>query len=341
MAIIDSTLSTLEQIRTKVRRLTRSPSTSQLAVSDIDNYVNNFVLYDFPETLRLFSLRKTLTFYTAPNIDTYENNTTVTTDPLYNFKNKYVSIHNPVYVGGFQQFFSQSQEQFYGIYPAVNNVFQIGIGNGVTTNFSGTLSSFPVLRNKVTFTSADVNNNPLVLVDTPYSALLGYIDDPGIPQVGVPDPANVINYNTGLYNITFSAAPDVSEPIYAQTVPYVASRPAGVLFYADKFVFRPVPDKAYRVEMEAYVRPTELLAAGDMPELSQWWQYIAYGAAKKVFEDRMDMESISNIMVELKNQEALVLRRCIDIQTKERTATIYTEQTGITGGGFGFGGSSY
>ncbi len=84
--------STLQAIRTKVRRLTRSPSLSQISDVQIDEYINTFIQYDFPEHLRLFSLRTLLTFYTQPGVDVYETNTTVVTDPLYNFKNKYVAI---------------------------------------------------------------------------------------------------------------------------------------------------------------------------------------------------------------------------------------------------------
>ena len=75
-----------------------------------------------------------------------------------------------------------------------------------------------------------------------------------------------------------------------------------------------------------YRRPTELLLVGQSPELEQWWQYIAYGASKKVFEDRMDMQSVQMIMPEFNKQERLVLRRTIVQQTNERVATIYTEQ---------------
>ena len=77
--------------------------------------------------------------------------------------------------------------------------------------------------------------------------------------------------------------------------------------------------------MDVYVRPTELLAGGSSPELEQWWQYIAYGAAKKIFEDRSDPDSVQQIIPEYKEQERLVLRRTIVQQTKERTATIYTD----------------
>ena len=69
-----------------------------------------------------------------------------------------------------------------------------------------------------------------------------------------------------------------------------------------------------------------MLEDADEPEISQWWQYIAYGAAKKVFEDRMDIESIQAIMPELMRQRSLVLQRLVVQQSGERTATIYTEK---------------
>jgi hypothetical protein len=78
--------------------------------------------------------------------------------------------------------------------------------------------------------------------------------------------------------------------------------------------------------MEVYRRPTELLSNGQSPELEQWWQYIAYGAAKKIFEDRGDIQSIQIIMPEFLAQQRLVLRKTIDQQTNERTATIFSEQ---------------
>ena len=76
---------TLQAIQTKVRRLTRSPSESQLSTVDLNNYINTSILYDFPEHLRLFKLRTVLTFYTHPYQDVYYTNPTDQDDPLYNF----------------------------------------------------------------------------------------------------------------------------------------------------------------------------------------------------------------------------------------------------------------
>jgi len=335
----DTTLSTLANIRTKVRRLTRAPSSAQLTDADIDQYVNTFVLYDFPEHLRLFSLRTTFTFFAQPYIDTYETTNTTPTDPLYNFKNKYISVHPPIYIGGYDSFYSQSREQFFGIYPFINFVQQIGTGDGSTTTFTGTITNGPILQNNVLFDSLDANNGSIVLEDVPRVGSL--IGDLVVPNAATS--YGTINYVTGAYDFTFPVTPGAGAVVNSQTVPYVPSRPLGMLFYDDKFTLRPVPDQAYRINMEVYIRPTELLDSTQSPELAQWWQYIAYGAAKKVFEDRMDMDSVQMILPEYKKQEALVLRKTIVQLTNERTATIYTEQTGMSGfgGGWGFGGGLY
>ena len=66
----------------------------------------------------------------------------------------------------------------------------------------------------------------------------------------------------------------------------------------------------------------------------QWWQYLSYGAAKKIFEDSQDPEGIAQIMGGFKEQENLVLYRNIVQQTNERTATIYTEMTAFPYGNF-------
>lgn len=345
--------STLEAIRTKVRRLTRSPSTSQITNDQIDEYVNTSVLYDLPENLRLFTLRKTFTFFTEPNIDQYSTINVATfpasTEPMVDFKNKYITIEQPVYVGGYEQFLSQDREQFFNLYPRLNNDRMEGTGDDATTLFTGTLTDIPVLQNQVLFSSIDSSGGGMSMVDVPVvDATTGVPtvngnlyeagSEPSTPPTAV-TATNTINYVTGVFAVTFPSAPGSAENVDSQVVPYVANRPTSVLFYDNTFHFRPVPDKPYRVEMDVYVQPAELLAAASEPELDQWWQYIAYLTSKKVFEDRMDLESVQMIMPELKNQERLALRRTIVMQTKERTATIYTDQ--LDRGGWNWWGQNF
>jgi hypothetical protein len=338
--------STLSTIKTKVRRLTRSPSDAQLSDTDLNQYINTFLIYDFPQHLQLFDLRTTFTFFTEPFIDTYTTNTTDPTSPFYDFNNKYTSIHEPVYIAGYQQFYTQSREQFFGIYPMVNSIQSIGaVGDSARTHFTGVINfggytgaiqpnptvGPALLQNNVLFSSVDINGNGCNLNDVPVSATLGNL-------VGTVGAASTINYITGAFDITFAVAPAIGAPINSQTVPYQPALPQAVLFYQDTFTLRPVPDQPYRVNLEAYVLPTVLLANNLAPDIQQWWQYIAYGAAKKIFEDRMDLESVQQIMPEFKMQGSLVIRKTIKQYTNERTATIFTEQCGgLTSGGFGWG----
>lgn len=330
----DSTLSTLDKIRIKVRRLSRSPSPSQISDSEIDEYINTFVLYDFPEHMRMFYLRQTLTFYTRPNVDTYSTNTTVVTDPLYNFKNRYLTTASPVYIAGVPAYFTQSREQFYGIYPKYSSIQSIGTtGNGILTNFTGTLSGVPVLANNVVFDSIDINGNGLVLADDGLGNLL-------VPDGVATVPASTINYLTGAYVLNFPVAPMAAAVINSQTYPFAPSRPSAMLYYSGDFILRPVPDQPYAVNLEVFVRPSELLTNSQQPELAEWAQYIAYGATKKIFEDRMDQESVQIIMPEFHKQELLILRRTLVQNSNQRTATIYTEQAGI-GTGFNWSGNNF
>lgn len=317
----------LEAIQNKARLLTRTLSTAQLSDADLDYYINTFVLYDIPEELRLFELKTTFTFFTEPYKDVYLTDKSVPiTDPLYNFKNLYISVHTPLYIAGFQQFYSQSREQFFAIYPFLNNIQSIGTaGDGVTTVYTGVLPNIPVLRNQVLFSSVDAANTGLELHDDGLGNLLGTGN-------------GTIDYVTGAFTLNFTTAPRTGQAIDSQTVPYVPSLPQAMLYYDDKFTLRPVPDQPYRVEFDVFRRPTELLANNPEPDLEQWWQYIAYGTAKKIFEDRMDTESIQQILPEFKNQEAFVRRRTLVQLSNQRVATIYSEQTTMSSGWGGWNG---
>lgn len=331
--------STLAAIRTKVRRLTKSPSVSQISDTQIDEYVNTFILYDLPEHLRLFALHSTLTFYTSAGIDTYSTNTTNPNDPLFNFKNKYISVNNPVYIAGYKAMFTQSREQFFNIYPFLSSIQTQTLGDGVATNFTGNISqgTVPILRNNVLFTSVDAALNSMTMIDLPVDSQFGvlYAQNSAVPAPIVPL-NNFINYLTGQFSVTFPNPPAAQANINSEVVPYVPSLPQAMLYYDDIFTLRPVPNSSYAVNLEVYNRPSELLTAGSVPQLEQWWQYIAYGASKKVLEDRIDMETLSLIMPEYKKQELLVLRTTVVQNTNERTATIYTEQSSMYGGPWGW-----
>lgn len=308
------TLSTLEKIRIKVRRVTRSPSSSKITDDQIDDYVNNFVLYDFPQTIKTDYLLTTFSFYTSPNIDRYPANAIVG-DPLNNMNNIYTAIYPPIYIDGNRANFYQLAESFYNANPKVLTTNSIGTGDGATVLFAGTLDDVPILRNEVLFSSIDLNDARLSIYDDGDGNLAGDITGAG-----------TIDYLTGVYTFSFSSAPKNTEDVEARTYPYVAGTPTEMLYFNGEFRLRPVPDKPYKVEVTADKRPTALIADSSIPEFAQWWQYIALGASKKIFEDRMEMESVNLITPELENQEALILRRTSNQRSTLRTPSIYMNQ---------------
>ena len=314
---------TLNEIRIKVRRLTRSPSTSQITDAEINEYVNTFVLYDFPEQLRLFTFRTVLTFYLRPHVDVYATNTTDNQDPLFDFKDRFITIHDPIYIDGFQVGFTQDRTEFFSWYSFTSSIRQEATGDAVATVFTFTLTDIPVLQRHVLLTSIDINGIGMSIRDEPITDILGDLVNTNTGAIN-----GTINYVTGVVtNLTFPVAPRLSEPINSHTVPYVTSRSTAVLYYNNEFTVRPVPDQPYEIKMDAYIRPTALLEAGDEPALEQMWQYIAYGAAKKILEDRTDLETVQLLMPEFKQQERLVLRRTLVQYSNDRVATIYTSQT--------------
>ena len=355
---------TLADIRTKFRRITGQVSSTQIADSDIDKYINTFYLYDFPEHLRLESLRVNYQFVTQANI------------PTYDFpRNLYLDVMPPVYIGMYQSYMTQSRQNFFRINPELNFVqSQVYTGDG-TDGSGGTytgqfLTNVPLVPgfkpnppgayvpNAANLcTASQINWNVLVsALGTPDATSgiapsvsliddgLGHLIDPNDPGTTAGTGfvyRGTVNYITGAITITaFTAVIPSGNEINVQYVPYVASRPTSAMFFQDQILMYPIPDQAYTVSFEAYRTPTQLINSGDQPQLNEWWQLLAYGAADKFFADNSDFENLQKYRFLLDEQMRLMLRRTIVQQTSERTCTIYTEQNGPWQFGFGnqFGG---
>ncbi len=107
-----------------------------------------------------------------------------------------------------------------------------------------------------------------------------------------------IDYGTGVFtNVTFPLAPILNAAIVIKYSSMQANIPRGMLFftdpYRDEFAFtlRPIPDQVYKIRLQGFINPTELLSGTDIPSLQEWGQLIAYGAALQIFADRGDSNS--------------------------------------------------
>ncbi len=307
--------STLQDIRDKTRRLTGSPSLTQLTDAQIDDAINTFYTYDMPQQIKLFNLKEEFEFYTQPNIDTYDFP-----------RNEYRTVSPPLYIAGYESFWSQSEDQFYRTYPQLEFIEEVGQGDGTVGPYLFTLTNIPCLRGYTSAGKPETVFSQVLISGVAGNVNLIARDDGNGGWIDEGDTvvAGSIDYVTGVGSVTFNNPVDGT--INAQNIPYVAARPQAVLFFNDIFFLRPVPDQAYKVQMEAFRTPTALMGSATSPLLDEWWQYLAFGASKKILEDRLDIDGLEKIMVLLEEQQRLVLRRTIVQQTNERTATIYTEQ---------------
>lgn len=298
--------STLSMIKTKIRRLTASPSESSLASSIIEEYINTFYLQDFPYGVKTDQLKTVHKILTQVDIDIYD----VDIDSLQSFR-------TPVYIEGVPGLLYKDRQQFFNVYPRLPTLFTPATGDGLSTAFSFTITG-PFLRESITIGTKNVAGVDIQVTDTPNAGLTtGTLFDSNGNNVGN------VNYVTGLFNITFVNAPGNAEVINVWGAQYQRGRPYSVLFWNNRITVRPVPDKVYKIEIEAYLTPSQFIAENQDPIVNQWWQYIAYGAAIKILQDRQDMDGVNNLMPEFQRQEALVLERQANNEIGQRNVTIF------------------
>jgi len=321
-------MSTFAKIKEKVRLLTKRTQVSQLSEASLKEYVNTFYLYDFPQIVKTRDLKKNISFATTPYVDAYSTTNGAYILNLKDFVDFVVTTDTTVYVSGQQIQLFQSPEQFNNTYYSTKARGSFGTGDGVTTNFTYTLPT-KVLHRSVILGSVNAAGAALIVKDEPDTdafereANTGELRDQANNNIGT------INYITGAIDVTFPSAPANGEDITYELFTFNPSLPTGILFFDNTFTLRPVPDKVYEVKLEVSVQPGEFDLDTDVPLVRQWWQFIAYGTAKKILEDSSDYEMLANIMPEYDRQKILVMRKTERDLSKERSKTIYNTSQNI------------
>lgn len=364
----------LNRLRFAIRKITGKYDTSQLPDTSegeinisnpagIDDYINDFYLYDMPEHMRTLKLRNFYTFTTVPNCGTYSVPQNV------------VQIYDPIYIDNYQFSWYQSPDTFYRVWPELNFIDRnLFTPNGITTQFQFTLSQAPVQQGTVviglqpnidgqapgileTFTDLD---QPIPL-DIPVKQ---YFVNPG-PLVGNQGGFGLIDYLTGLVTISYATAPPVGATSSCHYHPYVASRPRDIMFWQQQLFLRPIPNDTYLVKLMAYMLPTTVISAAtnatirsslyvdpattetsfptpttveiqgfsgnsnslatDLPQFNEWWQMIAYGSALKIFAEDGDWEEHAQLKVRFEEQKLLAQRKTLKQLASQRIPTAYAE----------------
>lgn len=345
-------IGTLQDIIVKIRRLTVSGNSNQITNSQIIDYINSFYLYDLPAYARILKLQDKYYFNTIKGIDTYAFDS-----------EGYTTIQQPVYCMKREIKLFQDPWSFWGV--NYNWQFQqnFATGSGITGPYTGTVQSTPIIRsvnNDPTSTSYPISKVQNILItanntlgdtqnvtDVPNSATTGILID---TSTGATLPGSSINYNTGAITITFATAVPSGEPIQIQYNPATMSIPLSILFFQNQFTLRPAPDRGYTIEMTAYRQPSQaLLGTTDpdnptftgTPELLELWELLAFGAAKKFYEDRLDPDGVALMEKALVERYMVAENRTYAQLGKVRAPSIFADQLtnnyGSSGWGFGQG----
>jgi hypothetical protein len=368
---------TLADAILKTRLLTASSNSFQTTDSYIVTQMNSFYTYDLPAKFRSLKLKDIYTFTTNVGQDVYPFNSElyITVDnPCYCAKREIKLFRDPWSFYGVN--FNWQQKEIFAYGDATLGTGPYA-GNTIARPLSPSVNNDPgpQINPSLYFTQGRVQN---ILITANVIGENGVGETQNITDDGqgnliqifqtsnstnqeygwtyyrqyassTPDtPGNAtINYQTGVITgLTFALPIPPGTPIHIQYNPRKPSIPLAIMYYQNQFTLSPMPDKGYTVELTAYRSPIKALLAQDEtgnPELSEWWEILAVGAAKKIFENRFDSDGVMFIDKMLKERYDIIETRTYADIGQRQIYTIYTDQVtqnyGMGGrGGFGGGG---
>ncbi len=201
------------------------------------------------------------------------------------------------------------------------------VSGGIATVF--VQGNIGLLESWVYVTAQDANGITMIAQDDGAGNLIG-----DVAPTLAPPPSNTVNYLTGAISVNFVRPVAAGVSINAQFIPYSAGRPQAVLLYDNTFSFRPIPDRPYLFQIDAYYNPAAFLSTEDSVPYRWMAEYFARGTARKILTDYGDAEQLAFYEPYFREQENFVLRRTTRQNSNVRTATIYQGQTSYNPGSY-------
>lgn len=354
----NSPSSLLSDVITYTRRIIKQPNPETISDSTIGDYVNRFYVYDVPARIQLFEMKTQYSLELTPNVDQY--NAPITYLPGGTVVPTYNTYLTPAYIDGYQIVMQQSHDQWMKLFPNryFNSYQQNGTGSAGPYNFN--LYEPPVvqghrdfnlqppgnninpgglqeglLTSSVYVTAIDVNGNLNTAQDDPKSASTGNLIqyDPLNPG-NAPSIVGTVNYLTGAISVTFLYSIPSTSAINTQSIPYSAGRPQAILFFDNTFTFRPIPDKPYLFQIDAYYNPAAFMTTSNALPYRYMTEYLARGTARKILQDYGDIEQLALYEPMFREQENFVLRKTYRQVSNTRVATIFQGQTSFNPGSY-------
>jgi|32_taG_2_1085360.scaffolds.fasta_scaffold05252_4 hypothetical protein len=279
---------TLADIRNKTRQVTGRYTENEMTTTQLDDYINKYYTLTFPAEVKLEEKHGYYEFTTSTNQAFYDVPQTT-----------YTNFDSPATANNLDMLWYQDQVAFFENNPLQYTFLTPWTGDGSTTNFTTTVTGFPIYPATLT-----IYDGVELFQDTNQDWTTS-----DVTLTGDQGGTATINYNDGTVDVTFNTAPSNGQEINLNYVIFQAGRPQAILMYNNQFQLYPVPDQAYIIKMGAYSVVTALTAATDTPDLSEWGPMIAYGAARNIFSDYGELDSYAEITALYKEQKNYVLTR--------------------------------
>lgn len=357
----------------KTRELTGSSNSFQVTDVSIVEKMQSYYLYDLPAKFRSLKLKDIYTFTTNIGQDVYPFNSelyTTVNNPCYCSKREIKLFTDPWNFYGvnynWQQFTyfdygNSTTGPYSGFTTASPIIGSVNNDPGPETNRNlyfpqGRVQNILITANVIGTNGVgqtqnvtdDGLGNLIQIFQTSNATSQEYgwtyyrqyaSSTPTIPGNAT------INYQTGeITGLVFADAIPQGTPIQIQYNPKQFSIPLAIMYFQDQFTLAPVPDSGYTIELTCYRQPIQALLAADQagnPELSEWWEILSVGAAKKIFENRLDSDGVIFIDKMLKERYDIIETRTAAQIGQQRINTIYTDQLtynyGLGGLGSNFG----
>ena len=351
------------------RELTGSSNSFQITDTQIVRNMNSFYSYDLPAKYRSLKLKDVYTFTTNVGQDVYPFNSELYTTiqmPCYCAKRELKLFTDPWNFYGVN--FNWQQ---YGNFATGDGSVGPYVGQTIGTPISRSINNdpgpqsnpslyFPMGRVQNILITANVigpngvGQTQSVTDDGQGNLIQIFQTSNNTNQEygwtyyrqyasSTPDTSGnaTINYQTGVITgLKFAQAIPQGTPIQIQYNARQRSIPLAIMFYQNQFTVAPMPDKGYTIELTAYRQPIKALLALGLngnPELSEWWEILAIGAAKKIFERRFDSDGIIMIDKMLKERYDIIETRTYAQIGSRQIYTIYSDQTSYNYSQNGFG----
>lgn len=198
---------------------------------------------------------------------------------------------------------------------------------GSTVIISGVVGMTELNGNTYTVVA---NTGTLLTINVNTTSFGVYVSDGTVNSIN-----NVVNYITGVINLTFPNDIPEGNVISVQVYYFQAGLPRSMLYYNNTLTLRSPPDRQYLVELDAYLTPAAFLNSNNPLQFGYMAEYIARGAARKILSDTGDVEQFMFYEPLFKEQELLVWKRSQRQWTNNRTPTIYSQGSGAYGYGSG------